>query len=253
MSIEHPRFESEYPKDFRIMANDFLHSFHNAEKKRERLFAGPEFLITGGKSGDVTVNTVIHEFESVLNKSQKFRSYALFEKSAKYGLVGIRGIDFDFYSSADGLSGTIGSDVNISRRGEGYLRPLETVTIFVIQNEANRINGSLVWKISNNNLEELEKIERRQGADSPQAVEKKAEQERWRKFYSEENLGIVSTDREYGYERVFHKEGDYVEMEKVAQIAGPVLEKGVANLHPVNSDRKTFTLNDVMADLERVK
>ncbi|MEK7161210.1 MAG: hypothetical protein AAB729_00780 [Patescibacteria group bacterium] len=250
MSIEHPRFEYEHPKDFIIFSKDILERIQSAVRNGEDVSIGPEFIVTGGSPGDIKVDTVIHNLNAELDKSTLYRNYYLFEKSAEFGLVGIRAVSFIIYSDQTGV---VNSDVNISRRGKGYLRPLETVTVFVIQNEANRINGDLEWEITNDNLEELEKIEIRQGLQSPQAIAKKAEQERWRKFYSEENLGIVSTDKNYAYERVFQKKGDYVDTEKVTQITGPVLEKGEVNFHPTDSTNKTFTLDDVIADLERVK
>jgi hypothetical protein len=81
--------------------------------------------------------------------------------------------------------------IKVLQKGKGYAHPIDEVFQLQLQSVADIENKSVVWRVSNKNLANLEDYERGENVDPAALQEMREEQERWQTRYGTGNkLGI---------------------------------------------------------------
>ncbi len=251
---------SDYPADFKFFAKIELLLIKSPEEKGFELSVGPKFNLSGHRTGDIEVHSLVLESNKTIK--QEFRRQL--KKIILFGyqhnrLVGIRHLDLEYFEADKGKINAIArSDVNIAFRNQGLLRPIESVTLFMLQNEANAISGELVWEIENDNASVLKAMKNDPKSSSKQIAEKEAEQQRWKNFYSFENIGAIPSINNRPeldeYEVMFKKEGESLDLRVVRAVNGLKFrdQSEVSIEYRTDGDSKIKELEKIINSVENV-
>lgn len=208
--------EFDYPHDFIQEIKGNLLEIQKLQKEGWKVIRGPNFEIIDSKPGRVAVESLI--FDSKLDNLE-FRTYFLYESDDSGKIVGFRVLDLQYFKDKDKqrYQANVNSNVNIAKRNKGFLRPLESVVVYILQNEANDLDRGVIWTISNANLDVLKKL---QLENNPEAQNKALEQARWQSFYNHENIKAMPVEGTDQLAVVFDKEGRSVNLAEYSHVVG---------------------------------
>ncbi len=83
------------------------------------------------------------------------------------------------------------SSIRVMQKGKGYASPIDDAFQRQLQAVADKKKETVVWRVTNENLERLEEYRQTEGANSQVMEEMEEEQKRWQALYGPDNkLGI---------------------------------------------------------------
>lgn len=192
-----PRLE-----DYEKLAERVRGSFEKILKEDpERLKFGPSYHVVTSAGVPLNIENVFFHTTSG-DYGEKLTEKHIFIAADQNGSVnGLRAMSLDY---PDGIFDpyVMHGHIATSKRGGGVASALDTAMTDFMQREADKDESPVLWKVTNQNLVDMEKM-KADGASDSNLEKKKLEQQRWLSLYGDGGRFGLASNNGYELERTF--------------------------------------------------